>query len=173
MRLDLTGLQNIPFSGLDCKSKTHAVDLGKVAVLEGGFYEPSTGRQLKAMVRRLKKPISLLIADVPYGCTTEPWDAAWKEDDFRQCVEIVKHCNPNHEFGDCVMVWFLSDQQLPIALSVVHTYDMSFRLKVWTKPPVGKAKGKRLRQNHENILIVWKGTESDLVKHIDPNDPSR
>ena len=175
LTLDLKNLDSVPFSQLDCANLRNTHKLCHVALLGGDFFSKETSQELVSAVRDSDKRtgISLLIADAPYGCTREPWDIAWKRDQFAQCVETVKSCNPGGEFGGCVIVWFVSDQQLPDALSVIDSYKLNFRLKVWSKPSSGKSKGPRLRQHHENILIVWDGTESDLVKHIDKDDPDR
>lgn len=47
------------------------------------------------------------------------------------------------------------------------------RLHVWVKNP-RVDHGQRFRQDHENMLIAWKGPgESNIVRHIDPRDQSR
>jgi hypothetical protein len=75
--------------------------------------------------------------------------------------------NPN--LSNVVFIIFLTDTQLQSATEVFTSFGMKTRVLVWFK---GKRAllGGRLVQEHENILVAWKGVESDLVCNIDAKD---
>ena len=51
----------------------------------------------------------LVLIDPPYGCTNEPWDTAWTDEQFKTCVESTMHLNRSVVFA---LHCFCSAQQL-------------------------------------------------------------
>ena len=169
------------FSYLGCEVPTESVTiscshksrLAQVAFLEGHFFDQCID-SLKTLVQDTGKQINLLIADAPYGCSGESWDIPWTGREFQLTLEAVNFCNPEgQQWEGTTVVWFLSDQQLHAAISVILEHGLSYRIKAWTKPFSSHSMGRRLRQHHELMLLVWKGKENDLVSNIDKNDGNR
>ena len=166
----------IPYADL---KGTHEflMPIAEIAYVEGDFQRAT--ENLSDLVKQSKNGgISLLIADAPYGATDEKWDAvAWGIDQFRGTLATVEYCNkfsnPSNPWEGVTVVWFISDAQWGVVAPLVDEYGLSFRQKVWVKPSSVHSQGPRLRQDHENMIIIWKGGEDQLCKFFDKNDSYR
>lgn len=165
----------IPYCNLKT-SKDNDVQLMSIAYVEGDFMR-ATDILTELVKTSTKGGISLLIADAPYGVTDENWDEAWTIDHFRGTLAVVEHCNkitnPSNPWDGVVVVWFVSDSQLAFISRLVEEYELNFRHKVWVKPSSVHSQGSRLRQDHEHIVLIWKGGEDRLCKYWDKDDPHR
>ena len=96
------------------------------------LHAPTTFRdcfvKVKKLVNKLRKLVSLLVADANYGHNMGEWDQPWNHKEFRDTLEMVEGLN--HDSGDCIVAWFLSDKQLLVALEVVRDKGWDFRVKV-------------------------------------------
>ena len=165
----------IPYCNLKTP-KDNEVQLMSIAYVEGDFMR-ATDILAERVKTSTKGGISLLIADAPYGVTDENWDEAWTIDHFRGTLAVVEHCNkitnPSNPWDGVVVVWFVSDSQLAFISRLVEEYELNFRHKVWVKPSSVHSQGSRLRQDHEHIVLIWKGGEDRLCKYWDKDDPHR
>jgi hypothetical protein len=139
------------------------------ACIQGDFTDPGIHGKVRAHL--LDQPPHsrvLAIADGLYGANKELWDKPekkWGESEYRDLLGFMT----NHfgaDLSNVVIAVFVTDDQYAGAEAVFKEAGLTCRSLVWYKGSNVKY-GERLVQDHETIIVAFKGNESKLVVNID------
>lgn len=124
----------------------------------------------------------LIVADSDYGLRKEPWDQkAWGLTEFKAVMNlarqigVVKGRDGISTYTSRAVI-FLTCGQLEDAMQAVKAWSSEgwrFRLLTWVKGQM-RGEGHKFINDTEHILVVWNGTEADIVTNIpSPDAPDR
>jgi hypothetical protein len=139
----------------------------KYACLNGGFETPEIHSKVGSLLHGLPPSRTLVICDSLYGLEQEPvWDK--KEHkfgalQFRQLLAFGSQLST--DYCNVVFAVFVTDDQYSLAESVFTNSGLNCRMLIWYK---GRkvAFGERLVQDHETILLAFKGSINDVVVNV-------